>query len=296
MKMLTFITGLKTLLLLSCNFSNNTTPQLQKSESPNEITTINDITSNVDESQLTIIDRFPPPKSYLLAKHNEHSYEFYLSHLQLLPINSKVHLYNGELKRNQNAQASIIKMDVGSDDLQQCADAVMRLRAEYLFSEKKHDNIQFNFTNGFNANYVKWRNGFRIKVIGNSCQWIPTTNESTSYESFRAYLKMVFNYAGTLSLSRQLKSVPTLNDIKIGDVFIRGGSPGHAVVVVNVATNSKTGNKLFMIAQSYMPAQEIHILKNDVNPTLSPWYSIADIENELDTPEYTFYKNELMRF
>ena len=50
-----------------------------------------------------------------------------------------------------------------------------------------------------------------------------------------------------------------------------------------------------MIAQSYMPAQEIHILKNMEDKKLSPWYRIPKDESVI-TPEYYFTKDNLMRF
>ena len=71
-----------------------------------------------------------------------------------------------------------------------------------------------------------------------------------------------------------------------GDIFIQGGFPGHAVLVLDVATNAQD-EKIFLIGQSYMPAQDFHILKNLENENLSPWYKINDGE-KLYTPEWTF--------
>jgi hypothetical protein len=102
-------------------------------------------------------------------------------------------------------------------------------------------------------------------------------------------MDVVFNYAGTLSLSKELKS-KRANEVQPGDVWIYGGSPGHAVLVVDVAQNDK-GEKVFMIAQSYMPAQEMHILKNLEEPNLSPWFRVPT--TQLQTPEWTFESNEL---
>ena len=82
--------------------------------------------------------------------------------------------------------------------------------------------------------------------------------------------------------------------MQIGDVFIKGGSPGHAVIVVDMAKSS-TGETLFLLAQSYMPAQEIQILVNPVNDDLSPWYSTKYLDY-LQTPEWGFEIDELMRF
>jgi hypothetical protein len=86
-----------------------------------------------------------------------------------------------------------------------------------------------------------------------------------------------------------------IDQIEIGDVFVRGGSPGHAVIVVDLAADKATGKKVFLLAQSYMPAQDIHVLKNPADPKLSPWYA-SDFGEILETPEWTFSKGELMRF
>ena len=76
---------------------------------------------------------------------------------------------------------------------------------------------------------------------------------------------------------------------------IRGGSPGHCAIVVDVGENAGTGTRVFLLAQSFMPAQEIHVLKNPTDAKLSPWYS-ARIPDALRTPEYTFARHELRRF
>jgi hypothetical protein len=107
-------------------------------------------------------------------------------------------------------------------------------------------------------------------------------------------MELIFNYAGTLSLSKELNSVD-INNLQIGDVFIQGGRPGHAVIVVDVSINKETNEKLFLLAQSYMPAQETQILKNPNNPVISPWYN-ADFNGELNLPEWTFRSSDLKRF
>ena len=56
---------------------------------------------------------------------------------------------------------------------------------------------------------------------------------------------MVFMYAGTASLSRELPTV-LYTSLQPGDVFIKGGSPGHAVIVMDVAIHPNTGKKVFL--------------------------------------------------
>ena len=181
-----------------------------------------------------------------------------------LKSDKTVYLYNGEKKGNQTAQYAVLDISVGNENLQQCADAVMRLRAEYLFKNNHYDKIVFN------------------TVSGNPIRFTPPYN----YSHLMKHMKVVFGFCNSWSLDKQLKSKP-IKDIQIGDVLIKGGFPGHVVIVVDMVVNSK-GEKLMMLAQSYMPAQDIHILKGPLN---GAWYPVK--EGEIHTPEYTFYSSQV---
>jgi hypothetical protein len=124
--------------------------------------------------------------------------------------------------------------------------------------------------------------------------WQKNGSPDNSYSSFRSYLEKVFTYAGTLSLSKEMKEI-NIKNVMHGDVFVQGGSPGHAVMVVDVAENKKTGERIFMLAQSYMPAQEIHVLKNINESSRSPWYKVDETKG-LETPEWYFEPSSLKRF
>jgi hypothetical protein len=251
--------------------------------------------SLINASGMKLIERIIPPVGFERTKEELGSFSTYLRNLKLKPNNSKVLLYNGKEKYNQNAHIAVIDMEIGKSDLQQCADAVIRLRSEYLFSIKEYEKIHYNFTSGDRFDLLSWFDGYRQKIIGNKVSFIKTANKTNNYASFRKYLDVIFSYAGTLSLSKELIPVKILSEIKIGDVFIKGGSPGHAVTVIDIAINLKTNKKVFLLAQSYMPAQDIQILKNPIYQDLNPWYS-TDFEGSLVTPEWTFEKSDLKRF
>ncbi len=104
----------------------------------------------------------------------------------------------------------------------------------------------------------------------------------------------VFTWAGTYSLEREMRPVP-LAEIEAGDLFIKGGFPGHAVLVADIAENRATGEKRFLLLQSFMPAQEIHVLKNGQAPDGSPWYPL-DFGASLITPEWVFPRETLRRW
>ena len=55
------------------------------------------------------------------------------------------------------------------------------------------------------------------------------------------------------------------------------------------------GNKAFLLAQGYMPAQEFHVLKNEQHEE-DPWYYTDELEYPFRTPEYTFDEGALKRF
>ncbi|MEW5734578.1 MAG: DUF4846 domain-containing protein [Thermodesulfobacteriota bacterium] len=233
----------------------------------------------------TVADRFTPPHGFQRVAVAPGSFGAWLRQLPVKPGRQEVMLYNGLPKGNQHAHEAVLALDVGSRDLMQCADAVMRLRAEYLLASGRQDEIEFSFTSGDKARWTAWREGFRPRVSGNRAQWEKTGKPDASYASFRRYLDSVFTYAGSHSLSRELVKNEHPENLGPGDVFIQGGFPGHAVLVLDVAANGK-GQRVFLLCQSYMPAQEIQVLKNPADPG-SPWYP-ARSAGVLETPEWVF--------
>jgi hypothetical protein len=224
-----------------------------------------------DKNPYGSIAAIPLPPGYTRVKADSNSFAEWLRNISLKE-NTTVYTFNGKLKANQLAQFAVLDISVGNKDLQQCADAIMRLRAEYFFIQNKYNEIVF--TDNENKDY---------RFIA-----------PYSKDHFDRYLQTVFGMCGTASLSKQLKTVTNFTAIKAGDVIIRGGFPGHAVIVMDVAINA-AGKKVYLLAQSYMPAQDIHVLVNPSNKDLSPWYEVTD-DLKIETPEYLFYQNELKQW
>ena len=243
--------------------------------------------------QDTLRERITPPAGFTRTDCARGSYCDWLRNLPLKAEGSPVRYYNGNVKHHAQHHA-VIDLDTGDKDLQQCADAVMRLKAEYHYANKDYSKIHFNFTSGHKVSFDDWRRGKKPVVRGNKVSFTSARSEiDNSYRNFRKYMTIIFSYAGSLSLAQELKPV-NVSDIKVGDVFIVGGSPGHAVLVIDVAKNDR-GQKMFLLAQSYMPAQDMHILQNPFHAGDGPWYS-AEIEDILYTPEWHFKPTDLKRF
>lgn len=242
----------------------------------------------------TLAARIAPPEGFERIAAEPGSFAEWLRGLPVKPAGSMVMLYNGLPKVWSAPPAAVIDIDVGKQDLQQCADAIMRLRAEYLLSLGKRDEIGFAYTNGGRVDYARWSKGLRPIPKKQGVAWSRKGKADKSYASFRRYMDQIFSYAGTYSLSRELAEVP-ITDIRIGDLFIKGGFPGHAMLVADMAENKTTGEKRFLLLQSYMPAQDMHIVLNPKATQISPWYP-ADFGDKLVTPEWTFTADQLKRW
>ncbi|CAN5754387.1 DUF4846 domain-containing protein [soil metagenome] len=224
----------------------------------------------LNENPFKFINEIPLPVGYARLKYGNNSYATWLENLPLKP-NKTVYLFNGKPKQNQQAQYAVLNISVGKQDLQQCADAVMRLRAEYLYERKNYSSIIFKDNNGTAYKFTP-----------------PYTRTN-----FDKYLNRVFAMCGSASLAKQLKPEP-FDLIKAGDILIKGGFPGHAVMVMDIAVNQQ-GKRIYLLAQSYMPAQDIHVLINPLDKKLSPWYMVDD-EPTIQTPEYYFAQSDLKSF
>lgn len=246
----------------------------------------------VDEDGLTVSGRFLPPEGAVRIVSEPESFAAYLQSLPLKPFGEKVRYFDGR-EKSDRVYVSVVDQEISARDLQQCADAVMRLRAEYFYSQGQYDRIAFHFVSGFLCDFKTWSSGKKVVVSGNRVSWASAPANDSSYGSFRKYLDIVHAYASTLSLEKELEPVPWA-EMAIGDVFIEGGSPGHAIIVTDMARDDVSGKTYFILAQSYMPAQETQILRNLDHPELSPWYELK--EGSLSTPEWTFDEGSLRRF
>jgi hypothetical protein len=119
-------------------------------------------------------------RGYSYSPLQENSWGSFLGSLPLKPDGSEVKTFNGEIKRNYQTYLAVVDLPIGKKDLHQCADAIMRLRAEYLFSQARFEGISFRQASGKNIAYTTWRAG---KIPEKTNLW--------------TYLETVFNTANT---------------------------------------------------------------------------------------------------
>lgn len=222
-----------------------------------------------------LVDRVAPPPGTTRVEVGVDSFGSWLRHLPMYPPEQLVHLYDGSLKSRQDVHYAVVDLDLARRDLQQCADAVMRLWAEYMYASGQTDKIKFHPDPG-KPKEIAWWGGRRRA-------------------GWSIFLTKVFADAGTASLEAELPRRE--GPVQPGDVLIQGGHPGHAVLVLDVA--EKAGERFLLIGQSYMPAQQFHVVKNLDDTRLSPWFRESDLDqaNGLKTPEWLpFRRNQVRRF
>ena len=168
---------------------------------------------------------------------------------------------------------------IGKRDLHQCADAAMYFRAWYHFDKGNISKIIFTFTDGTRYSYS---NFLKQKQLSNT------------FNSFNKYMAIIWSYAGTWSINKYDTNEVSVSNISAGDIFVVGGFPGHAITIVDVVEN-ECGDKKIMLSQSFMPAQDIHILKNPKSKSQSPWYHIPK-GKKLITPEWVFNISDIRKF
>jgi len=131
----------------------------------------------------TIKDRVKIPEGFTRVQYPDNSFEEYIRNYKLKSYGSKVINYDGN---------------------PYFADALIRIRSEYLWNTNQKDKIGFNFTSGHYCSWTKYAEGYRPKINGNKVTFSKTKAKDASKDNFYNYLNLIFNYSGTLSLYNEL--------------------------------------------------------------------------------------------
>ena len=250
--------------------------------------------SLVNKNSATIFDRVNVPEGFKRVDYPKGSFQDYLRNYQLKSFGSKIINYDNSFYFWQRGHIGILEVPVPKNGLQQCADALIRIRSEYLWDNDRKDEIGFNFTSGHYCSWKRYAEGYRPKINGSKVTFHKTAKSDTSKANFYKYLNLIYTYSGTLSLYNELPSISNAKDLQIGDMLIKGGTPGHIVMICDEAINEK-GEKLFLLFQGNTPAQSVHLVKNLQDSNISPWYQLEK-DQEISVSNYTFDSAKFVRF
>lgn len=291
------------LCAVACGQSSNSnapaepSPEVAPSPSPSprpvgaESTPPAELEPEPDPSRL--VTRFAPPDGFTRVPVEPGSYQAYLRELELRTDRTRVLAYDGtEL---DSPSAAVAVLDVGDRDLQQCADSIMRLHAEWLWAADRADEVAYHFVSGDLSAWKDWRAGQRFRIRGDTVTVTRSARADDSYENFRRYLTHVFAFAATRSM--HLDSDPVaIADARAGDFLVHPGSPGHTVLLLDIAEHPD-GRRAALIGQGFMPAQEFHVVTSSVALD-GVWFVLPDsADGIIDTPSWdAFEATDLRRF
>lgn len=246
---------------------------------------------NVDPDGKTVQTRIQTPEGFKRTEVEQGSFGEYIRDYKLLPHGTKLPVYDGTTLSSSGA-AAIFDISLGDDGYQQCADSIIRLYSDYYFEKGQYDKITFQFSNGDECSYERWRKGKRMLVFGEHSFEIQGALPDDSEQQYRNYLKEVMNYAGTISLQKE-SAVISADELKIGD-FICNDS--HVVMVVDVAENEK-GEKIYLFGQSFIPSVCFHIIANGDGEQADAWFTQQQIQKDsFRIGEYSFKKSDIRRW
>lgn len=248
----------------------------------------------LNTDSLTIKSRVNLPKDYKRVAYPKGSFQEYLRNYKLKPFGAKIINYDDTDYFWQLGHIGVLDIPVPKNGLQQCADALIRIRSEYLWDKNRKEEIGFNFTSGHYCSWKKYAEGYRPKINGSKVSFHKTAKANGSKENFYKYLNLIYMYSGTLSLYNELPKINNVKHLKLGDMLIKGGSPGHIVIICDEAINSK-GDKIFLLFQGNTPAQSVHLVKNLEDSQFSPWYHLEK-DAIIPVSNYTFYDSKFVRF
>ena len=249
-----------------------------------------DGTEWIQPEGMTLESRIQAPSGYERTEAEENSLAVFLRNYPVRKNGARVKQFNGQPTGNQDDHVAIFKLPLERVNLQQSASSIQRVIAEYLWKQEKYNQISFQFGNGFKADYIRWREGYRISNTASGTVWVEQGTYDDSYENFQKYLQAVFLKTSAATLEKESDKT-TLTKLEAGDVFVKSGTGGHAVMVVDVCENAE-GKKAFLLAQGGTPAQQFHVIKNPAHDN-DPWYYEEEIKYPLETPGYKFPKGSL---
>lgn len=241
----------------------------------------------------TLSARFAVPPEYSRLPVAAGSFGEWLRDLPLAAEGTPVVSFKGEQVRPADDEylAAVIAIDVGKIDLQQSPDVAIRLHAEWQWSLGNRE-FSYRGATGLDMPLGRWARGERVMAEGRSVFWVTKGKPQTlDHAEFRRFLDAVFTWANSTSLGQQASPVQP-DDVQPGDFFVHAGSPGHAVIILDIAVREDS-RKVALLGQALNPAQSVYVLKLG---SAGPWFSLRP-ESILITP-YTkeFEWTELRRF
>lgn len=239
--------------------------------------------------------RFPNPPGYVRVPVTPGSFAEWLRGLPLAAPGTPVLSHAGDtvFAGDDAYVAGVVAIDVGAGDLQQSADAVIRLNGEWLWSTDQLNAISYKSTTKLDMPFSRWAKGQRLLAAGPNMGWVVKGKpKDPTYGDFRQYIDAVMLWSNNVSLALRATRVEDPAKLAAGDFFLQTRGKGHAIVVLDVA-QKPTGERVALLGQSLQsPAQSIHVMR--LGPATA-WFSMRPPNPVLTPRADEFLWTDLMR-
>lgn len=241
----------------------------------------------------TLESRIKPPPGYTRVRLEAGSFGAWLRSLPMAPASTPVTRFDGSPAHpaDDDYVAGVIAIDLGSVDLQQSADVLIRLHAEWLWSLGKKDEISYPGGPKLLMPLSRWEKGQRVIAQGANVFWaVQTKPTEADYAEFRKYLDAVFTWANSASLARRTERVPA-EALQPGDFFLHTKPPGHVAIVLDIA-EKPSGERLALLGQALSPTESVHVIRPG---RATAWFSLRPGHPLVTARSAAFGWNELCR-
>ena len=250
---------------------------------------------------MTIAERFTLPEGFERVEYEQGAFGDYVRNLPLLPYGEPAMEIDDNTRKRVVSDAPAIAVINRPVNIytEQCADSCIRTWAEYLFYQERYDEICFELANGFECSFDKYCEGYVCVYNGAKFIWQKLDEPvETDYSLLEKYLRFVYNYAYTGTMTSYLPKV-SIENMKIGDVLVKNKTStskyGHAVMIADMAVNKTTGEIIYLMIQGSTPAVDNHVIPNPASRFGSPWFKLQK-GNITTSPEWFFSSDQLKRF
>ncbi len=239
---------------------------------------------------------YPEPTGYRRVAIEPGSFAEYVRHLAVLPDTASVRYYDGRPVQQWPGNTRVLDMPfLFCSDVEQCADMALRLVSEYFWQTDRADSLAFRLQNGQEIVWREWRAGQRFRYDAQSDRHVRSRGAAdSSRTAFEEFLFYLFHWTGSVALKRDLRRIAA-SDLQPGDLIVQNtsGAMGHVSVILDAAVNAE-GERLYLIANGWTPAQSMFIRQPQAGEGIDGWFSLAGYERHLSG--YRFGPFELRRF
>ncbi|MDR1735865.1 MAG: DUF4846 domain-containing protein [Oscillospiraceae bacterium] len=219
-----------------------------------------------DPGGTTVGTRFAPPQGFTRADVGEGNFAAFLRDLPLKTDGMSVTLYDGSV--GTVSAAAVVDIPIGESDRCQRTDALILLRARYLYGAGLKSEIMFHFTSGFSYDYSSYSAGKRVKVSGSDVEWVSGGTALDNETVLGNYLDVLYSY----SRASTLESLDTkeAGELYPGVLF----TDGNGAIIADMAVNAETGETAVILIGGGSPACDLYIPPNS-DAEISPWHIVS---------------------